>query len=147
MKTVAKAEALSPDSDILTDLVIAVRSQHEEDGTGCTPFRVVESGNAAKRRKMLTERWRGTRVAARVIKDAPATITKHGVYDETPGQWGERTGDLVRFSEAEGKVKEMSPAYGGYIELTGGFCVSLPNYGKEEPIAMDELGLKVEVVA
>jgi hypothetical protein len=138
----SKKEIGSPDSDLLTDLFIAVKAQHKEDGTGCTPF-----DSAAKRRKMLTDRWAGTPIVARVAEDSPAHITKTGVYDEKPGIWGERTGLLIEFPETEGEVESVSPAYGGYIALTNGYCVSLPNRGEKRPLPMDKLRLEVEVSA
>jgi hypothetical protein len=96
---------------------------------------------------MLTDRWRGTKIVARVAEGSPASITKVGVYDETPGRWGERTGSPVRFPEAEGEVESMSPAYGGYIALADGHCIGLPTRGETRPMPLSNLGLEVEVVA
>ncbi len=138
----SKVEVGWPDSDILADLAVAVKEQHKKDGTSCTPL-----GSDAELHEMLTDRWRGTKIVARVAKGSPASITKAGVYDETPGRWGERTGLLVRFPEAEGEVESMSPAYGGYIALTDGHCIGLPTRDTTRPLPLSNYGLEVEVAA
>lgn len=111
---------LQAEKTLLGELLGAVEEQLQEDGHFRTPLDA-----DTRRRDILTRRWEGTAIAAKVIDGGYTDITKHGVYEDD----GDNNFEAVRFRGTLGVIQTVSPAYGGYIELDNGTCISLKAQG------------------
>jgi hypothetical protein len=125
-------------TDLALDLVLATIDQLQEDGSYRTP-----DGRADERARILTEKYRGTSIMAKVIESGFATITKRDCYQND----GDGNLDLVRFDFTEGDVEYVSPAHGGFIELTDGTCISFNSHGQNGSLPEGyKLGLELNVI-
>jgi hypothetical protein len=131
----------TPGEALLHDLLAAV-AEELEDGS----IRA-ELGGTESRRQELGRRWRGTTVFARVADGSPVSIIKEGLSEPVDDGEGHHHYEPVEFNGAVGRVKEMTPAYGGYIVLTDKMNVCLPHLTKGQSLpAVNELGLDIEVL-
>ncbi|HVV26200.1 MAG TPA: hypothetical protein VHC21_04190 [Candidatus Saccharimonadales bacterium] len=143
VKTAVAAPEQNP--DLLTDLLEAVKDQYEEDGTLLTPY-----DSDRERREVLTERWAGTIIAAKVLEDSPVRIVKQGdegIYEDVGKYEKGKYFAPKPFPEMAGVIDSVSPAYGGYIALDRNWSVVLPNRDGKRLLQAPELGLSIEILA
>ena len=126
---------------LFVELLAETKAQQREDGDFHTPE---DSEGRRERDAKLTEKWRGTAIAARVIGYGESDITYEGVCDAYP-----ESQDLSRieFPCASGVVEEVSAAHGGFIYLTNGTEIGLQYKGEAGKTPEGwQSGLDIQVV-